>query len=54
MAIFFFFNVKNPFVGFASPFFWWPDCENSPGKKNTGDKKKLRIYILSKSSKILP
>jgi hypothetical protein len=32
-----FFDVKNPFVGFASPFFGWPDCENSPEKKKTSD-----------------
>jgi hypothetical protein len=29
-----FLNLKNPFVGFASPFcFWSPGCENSPPKK---------------------
>jgi hypothetical protein len=27
-------NLKNPFVGFASPFFFWlSGCENSPKKK---------------------
>jgi hypothetical protein len=26
--------LKNPFVGFASPFFWSPGGENLPQKKS--------------------